>query len=132
MSLLGRRPVLSQADLEACRTLLKGGSKSFHAASRLLPRRVCEPAAALYAFCRVADDAIDLDGSLGALALLHRRLDAIYAGQPMDTPADRALLLSDFGRLPELLSAERPSTYGTLNIPGGGSGDREPAQPELF
>ncbi|RYJ02525.1 MAG: phytoene/squalene synthase family protein [Acetobacteraceae bacterium] len=91
MPLLRQKPVLSPADLAACRTLLKGGSKSFHAASRLLPRRVCEPAAALYAFCRVADDAIDLDGSLGALALLHRRLDAIYAGQPMDTPADRAL-----------------------------------------
>jgi phytoene synthase len=91
MSLLGRKPVLSQADLLACRTLLKGGSKSFHAASRLLPRSVCEPAAALYAFCRVADDAIDLDGSLGALALLHERLDRIYAGRPMDMPADRAL-----------------------------------------
>lgn len=91
MPLLRQKPVLSQADLQACRALLKGGSKTFHAASRLLPRSVCEPAAALYAFCRVADDAIDLDGSLGALALLHLRLDAIYAGHPMDVPADRAL-----------------------------------------
>ncbi|MFN3591465.1 MAG: AFG1/ZapE family ATPase, partial [Thermaurantiacus sp.] len=42
--------------------LLAGGSRSFHAASLLLPRRIAAPATALYAFCRVADDEIDLGG----------------------------------------------------------------------
>jgi hypothetical protein len=51
-----------RADLAACRTLLRGGSRSFHAASLLLPRSVRDPATALYAFCRLADDAIDQDG----------------------------------------------------------------------
>jgi phytoene synthase len=79
------------ADLEACRELLRNGSKSFFAASLLLPRGVREPATALYAFCRVADDAVDLsDDPAAALERLHRRLDAIYAGEPCNDPVDRA------------------------------------------
>ena len=85
------RPVLTAADLAACRALLRGGSKSFHAAGRLLPARIHEPAAALYAFCRIADDAIDEGGGPAALASLHARLDAAYAGRPHPHPADRAL-----------------------------------------
>ncbi len=79
-------------DLDACRELLRHGSKSFFAASLLLPRSVRDPATALYAFCRVADDAVDLsDDPARALTGLHERLDRIYAGQPFDSPVDRAL-----------------------------------------
>lgn len=79
-------------DLRACKELMRGGSKSFFAASRVLPARVREPAVALYAFCRVADDAIDTstDPRL-AMGHLHERLHRIYAGQPMMIDADRAL-----------------------------------------
>jgi 15-cis-phytoene synthase len=83
--------VLDAADLAACRVLLEDGSKSFHAASRLLPARIAVPATALYAFCRVADDAVDLDDSPAALASLQGRLADIYAGVPQDTAADRAM-----------------------------------------
>jgi phytoene synthase len=83
--------ILSPADLAACRAMLAGGSKSFHAASRLLPAAICEPATALYAFCRVADDVIDEDSSPEALAELEHRLDLVYAGNPIDHCADRAL-----------------------------------------
>jgi phytoene synthase len=80
------------ADLAACRTLLCGGSRSFHAASLLLPRSVRDPATALYAFCRVADDAIDQDsGRLAAVARLRERLARAYEGRPLPIPADRAL-----------------------------------------
>jgi phytoene synthase len=80
------------ADLAACRNLLCGGSRSFYAASFLLPRAVHEPATALYAFCRLADDEIDLDGGrTDALGRLSARLDRIYAGRPEAVPADRAL-----------------------------------------
>lgn len=80
-----------RADLAACRTLLRTGSKSFFAASLLLPRRVREPASALYAFCRLADDAVDLAADPAAgLAHLHRRLDAAYRSRPFDHPVDRA------------------------------------------
>jgi phytoene synthase len=82
----------SAADLAACRALLRGGSRSFFAASLVLPRRVHEPATALYAFCRLADDAIDCGGD-GAAALgpLRARLARAYAGRPLPYPADRAL-----------------------------------------
>ena len=80
-----------QDDLAACRDLLRAGSKSFHAASLLLPRRVRDPATALYAFCRLGDDAVDdaEDPSAG-LAEMRSRLDAAYRGAPWDHPADRA------------------------------------------
>jgi phytoene synthase len=79
-------------DLVECHAALRVGSKSFFAASLILPRAVCEPAAALYAFCRGADDAVDVEGGgLGALRRLHDRLDRVYAGRPLATPADRAL-----------------------------------------
>ncbi|MEJ2577312.1 MAG: phytoene/squalene synthase family protein [Gammaproteobacteria bacterium] len=79
-------------DLATCRASLKGGSKSFHAASFLLPPAFRNSASALYAFCRLADDAIDREAdSAAALARLRERLAAIYDGRPMAYPADRAL-----------------------------------------
>jgi phytoene synthase len=96
-------------DIETCRTLLRGGSKTFFAASLLLPKRVAEPAIALYAFCRLADDAVDLgDARLDAVARLRDRLDLAYAGRPADHAADRAFadVVSRFAiprELPEAL-----------------------------
>jgi phytoene synthase len=79
-------------DLEACTALMRGGSKSFFAASRLLPTRVRTPAIALYAFCRLADDAIDDGGDpKAAMRDLKARLAAIYSGRPGAEDADRAL-----------------------------------------
>lgn len=83
-------PETLRADIAACRAMLSGGSKSFAAAARLLPRRVAEPATALYAFCRLADDLIDEGGGVAALGQLRQRLDAIYAARPFSHPADRA------------------------------------------
>jgi phytoene synthase len=80
-----------RADLAACRALLRGGSRSFHIASLLLPTRVRDPATALYAFCRVADDAVDMGSDPGAPARLRERLDRVFAGRPLPIPADRAL-----------------------------------------
>jgi phytoene synthase len=82
----------ARADLAACHALLRHGSKSFHAASLLLPRRVREPATALYAFCRVADDAVDLSADpAAAIGELARRINAVFAGHPANDPIDRAL-----------------------------------------
>jgi phytoene synthase len=83
---------MNDDDLRACRALMRTGSRSFFLASLALPARVRAPASALYAFCRVADDAIDTSPTpLLAVADLHRRLDAVYAGQPGTDVADRAL-----------------------------------------
>ncbi|MEO1734279.1 MAG: phytoene/squalene synthase family protein, partial [Pseudomonadota bacterium] len=75
------------------------GSLSFHAASRLLPAQVRDPALALYAFCRLADDAVDLnEQKADAVLRLRDRLDLVYAGKPMNAPADRAFtaVVEDF------------------------------------
>lgn len=76
---------------------------------------------------RIRGRAIPLDGRYVFPTLSLRR--ALY------TPADRALLVSDFSRLPELLDAERPITYETLNVsraPGFADAEREPLQPGLW
>jgi phytoene synthase len=77
-------------DLVVCLQILAEGSKSFAAASRVLPARVRAPASALYAFCRVADDLVDTSGIADAVPELERRLDAIYAGAPATDAVDRA------------------------------------------
>lgn len=95
-------------DFEACEALMEGGSKTFFAASRLLPGRVRGPAIALYAFCRVADDAIDFSTDrVSALAALNERLRCIYAGQPMAYESDKALaaVVREFNLPLELVSA---------------------------
>ena len=83
--------LIPAADLEACREMIRTGSLSFHAASKALPARVRDPALALYAFCRVADDEVD-EGSdkIAAVLRLRDRLDAIYQGRPRNAPSDRA------------------------------------------
>jgi 15-cis-phytoene synthase len=80
----------SAADVAACHDLLRKGSKSFFAASLLLPRRVRLPTLPVYAFCRVADDAIDDAREPGAVDGLRGRLAAAYEGRPHDSPVDRA------------------------------------------
>jgi phytoene synthase len=92
MSLPGH---LDAEELAACRAALRTGSRSFHAASRVLPARVRLPASALYAFCRAADDAVDQgDDAAAAVAALRRRLDRVYdpasRGAAMPLP-ERAL-----------------------------------------
>ena len=79
------------ADHAACRALLCDGSRSFFAASIFLPQHTRDAATALYGFCRMADDAIDLSEDCErAMAALHARLDAIYAGAPQPIAVDRA------------------------------------------
>ena len=101
--------MIAPADMDHCRAAIRTGSHSFHAASRLLPARVRDPALALYAFCRLADDAVDEDAEKAAAVLrLRDRLDAVYAGRPFDAPADRAFagVVADYDMpraLPEAL-----------------------------
>lgn len=90
--LVGRTVADLADDASACRALLRAGSKSFHAASKLLPTRLSDDVAAVYGFCRISDDAIDESGTpTKALEALHARLDAVYANTPFDHPVDRQL-----------------------------------------
>lgn len=101
-------PAQSGYDAAACRALMRGGSKTFFAASLLLPARVRAPASALYAYCRLADDAIDQGADPRAqVRALQNRLDAVYRGRPGNEPADRALaqVVHGFGLPRALLDA---------------------------
>ncbi len=93
----------AQADLAECRAMIKAGSRTFHAASLLLTAKVRDPAYALYAFCRLADDAVDLGTNrLAALERLEERLDLAYQGRPKNLAADRA-----FARMVERFAVPR-------------------------
>ena len=82
--------MIAPADLAHCRDAIRTGSLSFHAASKLLPARVRDPALALYAFCRLADDAVDdSDDKAPAVLGLRDRLDLVYQGRPRNAAADR-------------------------------------------
>jgi phytoene synthase len=81
----------SQEDLDYCENAIKNGSLSFHAASRLLPRAVRNSCLALYAFCRLADDEVDLKEDKSASVYdLVERLEQVYSGKPRNLPMDRA------------------------------------------
>lgn len=80
-------------EVAPCRASIARNSKSFALASRLLPRAQADEAAVLYAWCRRADDAVDLATNAearGSLALLHGELDAIYARRILAEPILRA------------------------------------------
>lgn len=82
----------SAADHAACRAAIRTGSRSFFAASLVLPAHVRGPAFDLYAFCRMSDDAIDLGRDTHAgLQHLRARLAQAYAGAPYDMACDRAM-----------------------------------------
>ena len=94
-------------DLAVCERTIREGSKSFYAASLLLPKRLRRDAFALYAFCRQSDDLVDT-GSLGPAAIdeLNRRLDLACRGTPRAHPVDRAFAdVMARHRLPRALPA---------------------------
>ncbi len=79
-------------DYAQCREAIRHGSKTFFAASLVLPAAVREPAYGLYAFCRLSDDAVDLDGGCPqAVDRLRDRLDRVCQGRPLPVAADRAM-----------------------------------------
>lgn len=78
-------------DYKYCEVIIKENSKSFYAAFSVLPRAKRNAVYAVYAFCRLADDSIDVLGSLDKLVELEDNLDQFVAGNTPDTPLFRAL-----------------------------------------
>jgi 15-cis-phytoene synthase len=73
----------------AARRVLAAKSRSFALAARLLPARQRDRAAVVYAFCRRADDAVDLAapaGRAGAAVRLRGEVAALYRGQSTGEP----------------------------------------------
>ena len=76
------------------RQAIRKGSKSFWLASLLLGPKLRDDASGLYAYCRRADDLIDLappEQVHGALARLREELDQVYAGASLSEPEPREL-----------------------------------------
>lgn len=79
--------------LRACREILEHNSKSFALAARLLSPTARDRAAAVYAFCRRVDDAIDDTppaAQAEALSVLQQELKRLYAGDTFQAPSLRA------------------------------------------
>ena len=102
---MAEHAMLRDEDVAACRAVLRANSRTFRAASLLLPRRVREPASVLYRFGRVADDAVDLHGGRsGAIDALRRRLDLAYAGADEERALGAVFARHEVPRLlPEML-----------------------------
>lgn len=80
------------SDVACCREVLAAGSRSFATAAWWLPERMRDVAAVVYAFCRVADDAIDTEPEpMLAHARLRNMLDRAWSGCPVSEPIERAL-----------------------------------------
>ncbi len=80
---------MKPAALATSRKIIAVHSKSFALSSRLLPRQARDRAVVVYAWCRRADDAVDLAGkgdSHAALSALRAELDTIYAGSTQQDP----------------------------------------------
>lgn len=78
------------APYTTCRRILAEHSHSFALAGRLFPSRRRDQMAAVYAWCREADDAIDLAlpaAQAAALAVLRAELASMYAGAPQQRAA---------------------------------------------
>jgi squalene synthase HpnC len=79
-----------------CRALAQSHYENFPVASRLLPRRLRDPIAAIYAFARTADDIAD-EGDISRQLRLHRlqemetALAAVEAGGADNKPLFQAL-----------------------------------------
>jgi phytoene synthase len=113
----------SDADHDACRDAIRGGSKSFYAASWLLPEAVRRPAYGLYAFCRLADDAVDEnDAKAAAVERLRARIIRAYACAPENHPADRV-----FADLVRLYRIPRDVPFALLEGFAWDSEERRPA-----
>lgn len=78
---------------DAARAIISRHSKSFSLASLLLGPETRHDVEALYAYCRHADDAIDLvpaNQQPAALGRLHHELDVVYAGAALTNPVAAA------------------------------------------
>lgn len=109
-------PTARLADLRTALAVLSRASRSFSAASALLPWDLRADLGTLYAFCRVGDDLVDVDDeSLSSqdkrarLALLRTLLDAVYS-DPTQPSKSRAAVRA---AIQEIRKRQNSSTGGS-------------------
>ncbi len=83
-------PEITVSDAAHCHSIVRSHARTFWLASHFLPAQKRRAAFALYAFCRIADDIVDLAPAQGAVpvtALLmayREQLDRALSGAPSD------------------------------------------------
>ncbi len=80
-----------ESDLIWCESIIRLHSGSFYRAFKQLPPDRAAAVFAVYAFCRIADDSIDIDQDAQALEVLSTQLELFAAGLTPDEPLWRAL-----------------------------------------
>ncbi|MDD3306085.1 MAG: phytoene/squalene synthase family protein [Acetobacterium sp.] len=80
-----------EKDLDWCEALTKKNSSSFYRAFKKLPPKRAKAVFAIYAFCRIADDAIDVDNNPEMVKDMTVKLAAFEAGATPDEAMWRAL-----------------------------------------
>ncbi len=83
--------MLLKQDYAYCENIIKENSKSFYAAFSTLSKKKRNSVYAIYAFCRHADDSVDVSNSIESLMLLKSSLKELELGRVPDTPVFRAL-----------------------------------------
>ena len=78
-------------DFLYCKEIIKENSKSFYKAFSRLPKDKANAIFAVYAFCRTADDLIDLRNDAERLNLFKDELSLFSKGEIVDKPLWRAL-----------------------------------------
>ena len=77
---------------ESCRLITQAHAKTFYFASHTLSPKTRQGAYAIYAFCRMADDAVDLapseEARRQAVIDFHAKLDCVYSTQLFDYKND--------------------------------------------
>ena len=99
---------------QEARQIIRKHSKSFSLASVLLGSNLRDAASGLYAYCRRADDAVDLvapEQAPASVQALRRELDAVYAGRSQTEP-----VLVEFQRL--VLETRIPREYPEALLEG--------------
>lgn len=82
------------SDFAWCEAIIRQHSGSFYKAFRHLRPDKAKAVFAIYAFCRIADDAVDEHDDATELAKLREQLEAFSRGTDHDEPMWRALRLS--------------------------------------
>lgn len=80
---------MNPSAIRECQQIIDVHSRSFSLAARFLSPEVHDRAVVLYAWCRRADDAIDLTGpedGPAELARLRDELDLVYGAEPLGDP----------------------------------------------
>lgn len=79
------------ADYDYCESVIQEHSASFYKAFKILPQAKRRAIFAIYAFCRLADDCVDVEKSEEGLSRLLDDLNAFHHGDTPNTPIFRAL-----------------------------------------